>query len=46
MSVPVDSHKLSHVVKNDVIKKTEYDKLVAKVNNINPSGFVLNTKYR
>ena len=29
-----------HVVKNDVIKKTEYNKLVAKVNNIDTSGFV------
>ena len=37
--------KLSNVVKNDVIKKTEYDKLVGKVNNIDTSGFVLKTKY-
>ena len=29
-----------HVVKSDVIKKTEYNKLVAKVNNIDTSGFV------
>ena len=28
--VPVDLSKLSDVVKNDVVKKTEYDKLVAK----------------
>ena len=27
--------KLSNVVKNDVVKKDVYDKLVAKVNNIN-----------
>ena len=27
--IPVDLAKLSNVVKNDVIKKTEYDKLVA-----------------
>ena len=33
--------KLSDVVKNDVVKKDVYDKLVAKVNNINTSGFVL-----
>ena len=32
-TVPVDLAKLSNVVKN-VIKKTEYDKLVAKVNGI------------
>ena len=37
--------KLSDVVKNDVVKKTEYDKLVAKVNNIDTSNFVLKTKY-
>ena len=43
--VPVDLSKLSDVVKNDVVKKTVYDKLVAKVNNIDTSGFVLKTKY-
>ena len=37
--------KLSDVVKNDVVKKTVYDKLVAKVNSIDTSGFVLKTKY-
>ena len=30
-TVPVDLAKLSNVVKNDAIKKTEYDKLVAKI---------------
>ena len=44
--VPVDLSKLSDVVKNDVVKKTVYDKLVAKVNNIDTSGFVLKTKYQ
>ena len=43
--VPVDLSKLSDVVKNDVVKKTLYDKLVAKVNNIDTSDFVLKTKY-
>ena len=43
--VPVDLSKLSNVVKNEVVKKTVYDKLVAKVNNIDTSGFVLKTKY-
>ena len=43
--VPVDLSKLSDVVKNDVVKKDVYDKLVAKVNNIDTSGFVLKTKY-
>ena len=46
MPVPVDLGKLSDVVKNDVVKKTVYDQLVAKVNNINPSDFVLKTKYQ
>ena len=46
MSVPVDLSKLSDVVKNDVAKKTVYDKLVAKVNNIDTSAFVLKTKYQ
>ena len=43
--VPVDLSKLSDVVKNDVVKKTVYDKLVAKVNNIDTNDFVLKTKY-
>ena len=43
--VPVDLSKLSDVVKNDVVKKTAYNKLVANVNNIDTSGFVLKTKY-
>ena len=38
--VPDDLAKLSNVVKNDVVKKTVYDKLVAKVNNIDTTGFV------
>ena len=44
--VPVDLSKLSDVVKNDVAKKTVYDKLVAKVNNIGTSDFVLKTKFQ
>ena len=41
---------LSDVVKNDVVKKTVYVKLVANVNaipmnNIDPNDFVLKTKY-
>ena len=42
--VPTDLSKLGNVVKNDV-KKTIYDKLVAEVNSIDASGFVLDTKY-
>ena len=38
--VPIDLSKLSDLVKNDVVKKTEYDKLVAKVNNIDTANFV------
>ena len=43
--VPVNLSKLSDVVKNDVVKKAVYDKLVAKVNSIDTSRFVLKTKY-
>ena len=43
--VPVDLSKLSDVVKNDVVKKDVYDKLVTKVNSIDTSRFVLKTKY-
>ena len=44
--VPVNLSKLSDVVKNYVVKKTAYDKLVAKGNNIDTSDFVLKTKYQ
>ena len=44
-TVTVDLRKLSNVVNNDVVKKTVYNKLVPKVNNIDISGFVLKTKY-
>ena len=40
VSVPVDLSKLSNIVKTEVVKKTVYDTLVAKVNNIDNSGFV------
>ena len=43
--IPDDFSKLSNVVKNDAAKKTEYNKLVTKVNNIDTSDFVLKTKY-
>ena len=43
--VPNDLDKLSNIVKNDVVKKTLYDKLVAKVNYIGTAGFVLKTTY-
>ena len=43
--VPTDLSKLNNVVKNDVVKKDVYDKLVTKVNNIDTSDFVLKTKY-
>ena len=37
--------KFSDVVKSDVAKKTEYDKLLGLVNDIDTSDFVLKTKY-
>ena len=43
--IPVALSKLSDVVKNHVVKKLLYDKLVAKVNNIDTSDFVLKTNY-
>ena len=44
-TVPVDLSKLINVVKNNVVKKTVYDKLVAKVNNIDAGDFVLKTNF-
>ena len=44
-TVPVDLSKLSNPVKNDVVKKTVSDKLVAEVNNIHTSDFVLKTNF-
>ena len=43
MPIPADLSKLSNVVKNDVVKKTVYDKLVTKVNYVDTSDFVLKT---
>ena len=45
VSVPVDLSKLGDVVTNDIVKKLVYDKLVAKVNSIETSRFVLKAKY-
>ena len=44
--VPVSLNKLRDVVKNDVVKKAVYDKLAAKVNNIDTNEFVWKTKYQ
>ena len=44
-SVPVDLAKLRNLVKNDVVKKTKYDKLVNNVNDIGATNFVSRTKY-
>ena len=44
--VPADLSKLSDVVKNVVVNKTVYDKLVAKVDNIDTSDFLLKIKYK
>ena len=43
--VPNDLAKVSNVVKNDVVKKTRYNKLVTKVDNIDTKNFVRKTKY-
>ena len=43
--IPTDLSKLSDVVKNDVVKKTDYTKLVTKVDNIDTNGVVNKTDY-
>ena len=44
-TIPNDLAKLSNVVKNGVVKKTEYNKVVTKVNGIDTTNFVSRTKY-
>ena len=39
------SRKLNNAVNNEVVKRTVYDKLVSKVNNIDTRGFVSKTTY-
>ena len=43
--VPADLIKLSDVVKNNFVKKTEYNKLVTKVDNMDTTNFVKKNKY-
>ena len=43
--VPDDLAKVSNVVKNNVVKKTEYNKLVTRADNIDTTNFVRKTKY-
>ena len=45
MPVPVDLSKLSDVVKNDAVKKTEYNKLVTKIDNTDTTNFLKRNKY-
>ena len=42
--IPVTLSKLSDVVKNDVVKWTDYNKLVTKVDNIDTTNFVKKNK--
>ena len=44
--VPADLSKFSDVIKNDVVKKSVYYKLAAKVNNIDTSAFLLKTHFQ
>ena len=44
-TAPVDLARLVNVVKNDVVKKTEYNSLKTKVDSIDTTNFVLKTKY-
>ena len=39
-SIPTDLSKLSDVVKNYVVKKTDYNKLVTEVDHIDTSGLI------
>ena len=41
----VDLSKISNVVKNDVVKKAEYDELVKKVNPIDTSDLIKKADY-
>ena len=41
--LPTDLSKLSDVVKDDVVKKTDYNKLITKVDNNDTSGLVKKT---
>ena len=43
--VPNDLAKLSNLAKNDIVKKTENNKLVTKIDNIDITNFVSKTKY-
>ena len=43
--ISTDLSKLSDVVKNDVVKKTDYNKLVTKVDNIDTTDLVKKTDY-
>ena len=43
--VPTDLSKLSNAVKNDIVEKAGYSKLVTKVDNIDTSGLVKKTDY-
>ena len=45
MSVHVDLSKISDLIKNYVLEKNVNDKLLAKVNSIDTSAFVLKTRY-
>ena len=45
MPVAIDLSKLSDLVKNDVVKKTVYDKLISRVKSIDTSALVSKTNY-
>ena len=45
LKTEVDKLDIDKLVKNDVVKKTVYGKLVVKVNNIDTNDFVLKIKY-
>ena len=38
--IPIDLSKFTNIVKNDVVKKTEYNKSVTKVDSTDTTNFV------
>ena len=44
-TIPADLVKLSNAIKNDVVRKTEYNSLKTKVDSVDTTNFALKTKH-
>ena len=44
-TIPADLVKLSNAIKNDVVRKAEYNSLKTKVDSVDTTNFVLKTKH-